>query len=268
MNGRLTSETIRQQLKTTGPLLLAYILLFLIIDTSTLNMYAYTIFYMLLIASGVLCIASIVMNLYKTFITDLLLGKSYRFYSLPLKKSTIIFSKAIPTIVIQSIAITLIANVERISNLYACIVGVNESAYYGKQEMIHNELLWLLNDSCICFITSITIGFLILLAFVLCRSFDPSKTLRNFIIAAAIEFMAYYSVLIIIANINTDLNRKVYEVYEANPGFTFEQCYERLGVLMYHEEILAVIILILAIIEVIGVILASKKLANTKFNVL
>ena len=53
MNGRLTSETIRQQLKTTGPLLLAYILLFLIIDTSTLNMYAYTIFYMLLIASGV-----------------------------------------------------------------------------------------------------------------------------------------------------------------------------------------------------------------------
>lgn len=267
MNGKLTSETIRQQLKTTGPLLLAYILLFLIIDTSTLNIYAYTIFYMLLIASGVLCIASIVMNLYKTFITDLLLGKSYRFYSLPLKKSTIIFSKAIPTIVIQSIAITLIANAERISNLYACIVGVNESEY-SKQELIHDELLWLLNDSCICFITSITIGFLILLAFVLCRSFDPSKTLRNFIIATAIEFMAYYSVLIVIANITSDLHRKVYEVYEANPGFTFEQSYERLGVLMYYEEILLVIILILALIEIIGVILASKKLANTKFNVL
>ena len=245
MNGKLTLDTIKIMLLNNGLLLLAYLAVETVTTFATINgnVLPRSVSGVLELSSTVLyalCAASIVISLYKTFVSDLLLGKSYKYYSLPYKKSEIIFSKTIPAIIIESLIAALLFNGYLLINLMVALFFEEEyyTAVYGNIVLIE----WPLRsfDSFVsCFMTAVTIGFLILLALVVSRSFDPSKTFRNLFIVIIIEVLVNYSV------------------------YTVAMIFSR----YYPEIFMSIVLVIVMIAEIICSIIASKRLADKRFNV-
>ncbi len=243
MKGKLALDTTKKLLLSNGLLFLATLAVQTVTNFAgneyiTLPAYVEAALQLISIVLYVLCIASIVMSLYKTFVADLLLGKSYKYYSLPYKKSEIIFSKAIPAIIIESLIVALLFN----DDLQMLIVlSFNKEHYSGdyRRNILNEWTLRFFNSFVACLIISASIGFLILLAIVVSRSFDPSKTVRNLLLAIIIEVLVNCALYIVIMN--------------ASPA---------------DQEInIPVGLLITMTLEIICSIIASKILADKRYNV-
>ena len=113
MNSKLANETTKKLLLFNGPLILVYIMLKFVLvfvenEYLKVKTYIHGALWLFSAIFFVLCVVAIVLSLYKTFVVDLLLGKSYKYYSLPFKKSKIIFSRAVPAIIIESLIVILL----------------------------------------------------------------------------------------------------------------------------------------------------------------
>ena len=245
MKGKLALETTKKLLLNNGLLLLAYLVLQTISNCASNQYIALSTnmeatLQLIAIVLYALCIASIVISLYKTFVVDLLLGKSYKYYSLPYKKSEIIFSKAIPAIIIEGIIAALLFSDADLQNLL--VISFDKTGFTGvyRSEVLKELAFYLIKSFGQCLLLFSTVGFLILLALVVSRSFDPSKTVRNLVLAIIIEVLA---------------NCALYTVVKNVPSGGFEK---------YVPAIVGIIMGV----EIICSIIASKVLADKRFNVL
>ena len=266
MNSKLANETTKKLLLFNGPLILVYIMLkfvLVFVENEYLNVKTYVQAALWLFSAifFVLCVVAIVLSLYKTFVVDLLLGKSYKYYSLPFKKSKIIFSRAVPAIIIESLIVILLFMAE---NLYDLVYIFR---YYSREYLVGMAIEFIVWFIC-AFILFAACGFLILLAFVISRSFDPSKTVRNLVLAIIIEVLANCSVYTVIMNISSDLSMKYCNALEKYPGQTVEELYQSIGLMAYYDQIIYGVMLLLLILEIAGSIIVSKKLADKRLNVL
>ena len=174
MNGKLALETTKKLLLNNVLLVLVY-LVFQTVTNFAGNDYikvstnALAALHLISIVLYALCIASIVISLYKTFVVDLLSGKSYKYFSLPYKKSEIIFSKAVPAIIIESLMVVILLDLADIYILIA--LSLDKIQYEGntRAEMLNECLSHLINLYVPGLMIAVTIGFLILLAFVISR---------------------------------------------------------------------------------------------------
>lgn len=242
MNGKLAFDTTKKLLLSNGLLLLAW----LVVQTVTnfagneyfvLPVYVEAALQLISIVLYVLCIAVITISLCRTAV-DLFGGKSYKYYSLPYKKSEIIFSKAIPAIIIESLIVAFLFS----DDLQMLIVlSCNTEDYTGayRSEILNEWALRFFESFVSCLIISAAIGFLILLAFVISRSFDPSKTVRNLLFAIIIEVLVNCALYTVIMNVSTD-----------DP-----------------EIYIPAVLLITMSVEIICSVIASKILADKRFNV-
>lgn len=277
MNGKLAWETTRKLLLLNIPLVLVY----LVLQTVTnfvgngyikLSVYAESALQLITIVLYALCIASIVVSLYKTFVVDLLSGKSYKYYSLPNKKSEIIFSKTIPAIIIESLIAALLFSVDNLQNLLLFSFDIQNYSGVYRSEILNEMAMHFLFNFVQCLLFAATLGFLILLAIVISRSFDPSKTVRNLLIAIIIEAIANTVLYIVIENISSVYSLKyeeaVQKAVQAAPILTAKELYSAVGMIAYFNEILTVVCILIMFVEIICSIIASKKLADTRFNVI
>lgn len=243
MNGKLTIETTKKLLLNTGLLLLAYLVCQTVSNFASneyikLPIYVESALQLITLVLYALCIASIVISLYKTIVVDLFSGKSYKYYSLPCKKSVIIFSKAVPAIIVESLIVALLFN-DDLQQLM--ILSFNTEDYSGayRSEMLKDWALSSLSRFVSCLMIAAAIGFLILLAFVVSRSFDPSKTVRNLLLAIIIEGL-----------VNCVLYTFIMSISSAD-----------------FDNIIPAVVLIILFVEIICSIIASKKLADKRMNV-
>ena len=271
MNSKIVSETTKKLLLNNIPLALLYLVFQTVISLDEYDCFKFhtTVLAVLFLIRAVLyalCVAAIVISLYKTFVDDLLLGKSYKYYSLPYKKSKIIFSRAVPAIIIESLMVVIISS--PVSYTLADLFIINSqgifvpSIYFS--DTLIEYIIWFTGS----FIVAVTIGFLILLAFVISRSFDPSKTVRNLLTAVIIEALANCALCTIIMNISSYLGTKYMFEAQKYPGWTTGEISKVVGLLAYYDAIIQGVVLILLIIELIVSIIASKKLADKRLNVL
>lgn len=276
MNGRLALDTTKKLLLNNIPLVLVYMVFITVINLDgneyiKLQPYVLAAFHLITIVLFALCVATITISMYKTFVVDLLMGKSYKYYSLPYKKSEIIFSKAVPAILIESLMVTLLFRVEDYQDLIMLLVDRKQNTDYYRSEWLKE---WA-SHSIISFVTVlmivVTIGFLILLAFVISRSFDPSKTVRNLLIAIIVEALVNCVLYIVIENISFVYSDKytnaVQEAVQASPILTSKELYSSVGLLAYYDHILAAVGILIMLIEIVCLIIASKKLADKRLNV-
>lgn len=276
MNGRLALDTTKKLLLNNIPLVLVYMVFITVINLDgneyiKLQPYVLAAFHLITIVLFALCVATITISMYKTFVVDLLMGKSYKYYSLPYKKSEIIFSKAVPAILIESLMVTLLFRVEDYQDLIMLLVDKKQNTDYYRSELLKE---WA-SRSIISFVTVlmivVTIGFLILLAFVISRSFDPSKTVRNLLIAIIVEALVNCVLYIVIENISFVYSDKytnaVQEAVQASPILTSKELYSSVGLLAYYDHILAAFCILIMTVEIVCLIIASKKLADKRFNV-
>ena len=273
MNGKLALETTKKLLLNNVLLVLVY----LVFQTVTnfagneyikVSTYALAALHLISIVLYALCIATIVISLYKTFVVDLLSGESYKYFSLPYKKSEIIFSKAVPAIIIESLMVVILLDLADIYILIA--LSLDKIQYEGntRAEMLNECLSHLINLYVPGLMIAVTIGFQILLAFVISRSFDPSKTVRNLLIAIVIEALANSALYIVFENISSAYSIKFSNAVEAFHPLSSKELYSAVGSLAYYEEILSAVIVLILTVEIICSIIASKKLADKRFNVL
>lgn len=274
MKGKLALETTKKLLLNNGLLLLAYLV------TQTITTFAGNAnivlptsvegaLQLISIVLFALCIAAITISLCRTAV-DLFGGKSYKYYSLPYKKSEIIFSKAIPAIIIESLIIALLLS----DDLQMLILlTYNKEDYSGayRSEMLIEWALRFLNSFISCFMIAATIGFLIILALIISRSFDPSKTVRNLLLAVIVEALVNCVLYVVIENISSiyseKYNNAVQEAVQASPILTTKELYSSAGPIAYYNEILSAVIFLIMVIEIACLIIASKKLADKRFNV-
>lgn len=277
MNGRLALDTTKKLLLNNIPLVLVYMVFITVINLDgneyiKLQPYVLAAFHLITILLFALCVATITISMYKTFVVDLLMGKSYKYYSLPYKKSEIIFSKAVPAILIESLMVTLLFRVEDYQDLIMLLVDIKQNTDYYRSEWLKE---WA-SHSIISFVTVlmivVTIGFLILLAFVISRSFDPSKTVRNLLIAIIVEALVNCVLYIVIENISFVYSDKytnaVQEAVQASPILTSKELYSSVGLLAYYDHIFAAVCILIMTVEIVCLIIASKKLADKRLNVL
>lgn len=278
MNGKLALETTKKLLLNNVLLLLAYLVCqtvsnFAANEYITLPIYVESALQLIALVLYALCIASIVISLYKTIVVDLFSGKSYKYYSLPCKKSEIIFSKAVPAIIIESLIVALLFN-DDLQQLL--VLSFNTEDYTGdyRREMLNEWTFQFLRNFAAIFLFAAAIGFLILLALVVSRSFDPSKTVRNFVLAIIIEGLANTALFTVIMNIESELDVKCRSAVRAIPElaakevFSPKEIYPSIGLLAYWYEIISVIVLVILLLEIVCPIIVTKRLANKRFNVI
>ena len=243
MNGKLALDTTKKLLLSNGLLLLAW----LVVQTVTnfagneyfvLPVYVEAALQLISIVLYFLCAAAIAVSLYKILVVDLFSGKSYKYYSLPYKKSEIVFSKAVPAIVINSLIVALLFCDDLQMLILLSVDTKNYSGVY-RSEMLRDWALSSLSTLVPSFLLAAVIGFLILLALVVSRSFDPSKTVRNLLFAIIIEVLVNCALYTVIMNVSTD-----------DP-----EIYIPAGLLITMS------------VEIICSVIASKILADKRFNV-
>ena len=148
MNSKLANETTKKLLLFNGPLILVYIMLKFVLvfvenEYLKVKTYIHGALWLFSAIFFVLCIVAIVLSLYKTFVVDLLLGKSYKYYSLPFKKSKIIFSRAVPAIIIESLIVILLFMAENLYDL------VYDFRYYSSRGIaVTGEYLIIIQCGC------------------------------------------------------------------------------------------------------------------------
>lgn len=275
MNSKLALETTKKLLLTNIPLVLVYLVfqtLANFVDNDYIKASSYVLgaLHLISIVLYALCIAVVVMSLFKTLVMDLFSEKSYRYYSLPYKKSVIILSKAVPAIIIEGLMITVLFQGESIQDLIGLMFG--KSSFTGQpaevlSEVVSNRIsIFILN-----YMIIVTIGFLVLLAFVISRSFDPSKIIRNLVLAIIIEALANIILYFVDVNISAIYSEKyteaVQKAVQVSPILTDKELYASAGLIAYYNEIVTAVFILIMIAELICAIIASKKLADKRFNV-
>ena len=275
MNGKLTLETTKKLLLTNIPLVLIYLIFqtaanFAGNELIKFPIYAESALQLITLVLGALCIAAIVISLLKTFL-DLFSEKSYKYYSLPYKKSEIIMSKAIPAIIIESLMVVILLDPADIQYLIQISFEKTQNSAIPGGWLTDEWISRLLNSSARTLMIVVTIGFLILLAFIISRSFDPSKKIINLLLAIIVEALVNVILYIAIVNVSSGYSLKyesaVQKAVMAAPILTAKELYASIGLLAYYNEILSAVIISIMIIEIICLIIASKKLADKKLNV-
>ena len=272
MKGKLTLETSKKLLLYNGLLFLIFFVFQTVANFAgngyiNLPIYVESALQLISIVLYFLCAAAIAVSLYKILVVDLFSGKSYKYYSLPYKKSEIIFSKAVPAIVINSLIVALLFCDDLQMLILLSVDTKNYSGVY-RSEMLRDWALSSLSTLVPSFLLAAVIGFLILLALVVSRSFDPSKTVRNLLIAAIIEVMANGAVCMIIENIHSDYAMKYALEAQKYPDWTAGEIEKVVGSLAYYDLIIQAVVFLLLIIELTGSILAIKKLSDKRLNVI
>jgi len=275
MNSKLALETTKKLLLTNIPSVLVYLVfqtLANFVDNNYIKASSYVLGALDLISIVLyaLCIAVVVMSLLKTLVMDLFSEKSYRYYSLPYKKSVIILSKAVPAIIIEGLMVTVLFQGESIQDLIGLMFG--KSSYTGQpvevlSEVVSNRIsIFILN-----YMIIVTIGFLVLLAFVISRSFDPSKIIRNLVLAIIIEALANIILYFVIENISAIYSEKyteaVQKAVQVSPILSDKELYASAGLIAYYNEIVTAVFVLIMIAELICAINASRKLADKRLNV-
>ena len=275
MNSKLALETTKKLLLTNIPSVLVYLVfqtLANFVDNNYIKASSYVLGALDLISIVLyaLCIAVVVMSLLKTLVMDLFSEKSYRYYSLPYKKSVIILSQAVPAIIIEGLMVTVLFQGESIQDLIGLMF--EKSSYTGQpaevlSEVVSNRIsIFILN-----YMIIVTIGFLILLAFVISRSFDPSKIIRNLVLAIIIEALANIILYFVIENISAIYSEKyteaVQKAVQVSPILSDKELYASAGLIAYYNEIVTAVFVLIMIAELICAINASRKLADKRLNV-
>ena len=275
MNSKLALETTKKLLLTNIPSVLVYLVfqtLANFVDNNYIKASSYVLGALDLISIVLyaLCIAVVVMSLLKTLVMDLFSEKSYRYYSLPYKKSVIILSQAVPAIIIEGLMVTVLFQGESIQDLIGLMFG--KSSYTGQpaevlSEVVSNRIsIFILN-----YMIIVTIGFLVLLAFVISRSFDPSKIIRNLVLAIIIEALANIILYFVIENISAIYSEKyteaVQKAVQVSPILSDKELYASAGLIAYYNEIVTAVFVLIMIAELICAIIASRKLADKRLNV-
>ena len=275
MNGKLTLETTKKLLLTNIPLVLVYLVLQTVVNFSgndliTLPIYVESALQLIMLVFGALCIAAIVISLLKTF-TDLFSEKSYKYYSLPYKKSEIILSKAIPAIIIESLMVVLLLDPADIQYLIQLSFEKTQNSSISGSELMDEWIPRLINNSATTLMIVVTIGFLVLLAFVISRSFDPSKKIRNLLLAVIVEALVNIILCMAVQSVSSGYSLKyesaVQKAVQAAPIMTTKELYSSIGLFAYYNEILSAVLISIMIVEIICLIIASKKLADKRLNV-
>ena len=279
MNGKIARETTKKLLLYNIPILLLYMVfktVFILGERLIVKMHSYVfgavgLISIVLFALG---IAAVTISLYKVFIEDLLSGKSYKYFSLPYKKSEIIFAKAVPAIIIESIMAILLFDTDFIEHPIETLFWKEGNVVVFYKEEVAQCVI----DVSLRFIAfllfGIMIGMLILLAVVISRSFDLSKSGRNFVLAVIIEVLANAALYTVISNIENEMDNKWRSAIQAIPElaakeiYTSKELYSSIGLIAYWSEIISVIVLVIVIIEIVCPIIITKKLADKRFNVL
>ena len=275
MNSKLALETTKKLLLTNIPSVLVYLVFQTLANFADNNFikassYVLGALDLISIVLYALCIAVVVMSLLKTLVVDLFSEKSYRYYSLPYKKSVIILSKAVPAIIIEGLMVTVLFQGESIQDLIGLMFG--KSSYTGQpaevlSEVVSNRIsIFILN-----YMIIVTIGFLVLLAFVISRSFDPSKIIRNLVLAIIIEALVNIILYFVIENISAIYSEKyteaVQKAVQVSPILTDKELYASAGLIAYYNEIVTAVFVLIMIAELICTINASRKLADKILNV-
>ena len=275
MNGKLALNTTKKLLLNNIPLVLTYKVLMTIINLEgngfiRIQPYVLAAFNLIAIVLFALCVAVITISLYKTFVVDLFGGKSYKYYSLPYKKSEIIFAKTVPAIIIESLMITMLLDFADTQSLIQAFVSQN--IRYYRSESLKEWASRLITGFFPGLMIIVTIGFLILLAFVISRSFNPSKTVRNLLLAVSVEALVNCVLYFVLENIQSVYSDKyiiaVQEAVKASPILSDKELYSSIGMLAYYDDILAAVCILIMAIEIVCLIIASKKLADKRLNVL
>ena len=244
MKGKLTLETSKKLLLNNCLLFLAFWVLQAVANFAgngyiTLPTTVEAALQLIAIVLGALCIAAIAISLYKIIVVDLFSGKSYKYYSLPYKKSEIIFSKAVPAIIINSLIVAFLFG-DDFQMLMLLSANTNDYTGAYRSEMLKDWALSSLSRFVPSLMMAAAIGFLILLALVVSRSFDPSKIVRNLVLAIIIEVLvncAFYTVIMSVSSAD-------------------------------FEKIIPALVLTVFSIEIICSIIATKKLADKRLNVI
>jgi len=275
MNSKLALETTKKLLLTNIPSVLVYLVfqtLANFVDNNYIKASSYVLGALDLISIVLyaLCIAVVVMSLLKTLVMDLFSEKSYRYYSLPYKKSVIILSKAVPAIIIEGLMVTVLFQGESIQDLIGLMFG--KSSYTGQPVEVLSEVVshWI-SIFILNYMIIVTIGFLILLAFVISRSFDPSKIIRNLVLAIIVEALANIILYFVIENISAIYSEKyteaVQKAVQVSPILSDKELYASAGLIAYYNEIVTAVFVLIMIAELICAIIASRKLADKRLNV-
>lgn len=231
--------------------------------------YVLAAFNLIAIVLFALCAAAITISLCK-IVVDLFGGKSYKYYSLPYKKSEIIFSKTIPAILIESLMVTMLLDLADTQSLIQSLVSQN--IRYYRNESLKEWASRLITGFFPGLMIAVTIGFLILFAFVVSRSFNPSKTVRNLLIAVSVEVLVNCALYFVIEDISSVYSNKyilaVQEAVKASPILSDKELYSSVGLLAYYDDILAAVCILIMLVEIACLIIASKKLADKRLNVI
>lgn len=279
MNSKIARETTKKLLLYNIPILLLYVFfktVFVLGERLIVNMHSYVfgavgLISIVLFALG---IAAVTISLYKVFIEDLLSGKSYKYFSLPYKKSEIIFAKAIPAIIIESIMAILLFYTELIEHPIDTLFLKDGNVVVFYKEDVAKCAIEVSLRFISFLMLGIMIGMLILLAVVISRSFDLSKSGRNLVLAVIIEVLANAALYTVISNIEVEMDKKYLSAIQAIPELAVKEIcspkdlYPSIGLIAYWYEILSVIVLVIVIIEIVCPIIITKKLADKRFNVL
>ena len=276
MNGKLALDTTKKLLLMNIPIIMIFMAVTTVInlegnDYIKLSSYALGALHLISIVLFALCVAAITVSLCKTFAVDLFGGKAYKYYSLPYKKSEIIFSKTVPAILIESLMVTLLLRMEDSQELILLLVNKNPETAYYRSEMLKEWASRSIVNFVIALMIVVTIGFLILLALVISRSFDPSKSVRNLLLAVTGEVLVNCVLYFVIESISSVYSDKytlaVQEAVKVSPILTAKELYQSVGLLAYYDHILAAVGILIMLIEIVCLIIASKKLADKRFNV-
>lgn len=275
MKGKLALDTTKKLLLNNIPLVLTYMVFMTIINLEgngyiRIQPYVLAALNLIAIVLFALCAAAITISLCKIAV-DLFGGKSYKYYSLPYKKSEIIFSKAVPAILIESLMITLLLDLADSQTLIQLLIDNKQETAYYRSEMLKDWASRSIINFVIGLMIVITIGFLILLAFVISRSFNPSKTVRNLVLAVLVEALVNCVLYFVIENVSSVYSDKyilaVKDAVQTSPILSAKELYSSVGLLAYYDHILAAVGILIMLIEIVCLIIASKKLADKRLNV-
>lgn len=269
MIGKLFSETFKKVAINTVPISLLTIIvgiiynLFYLEDIST---YKTGALYFLNIVLIIISATVLALTAFNNIIRDLFMDRSYKYYSLPYSKSAIILSKAIPTSMLLSIIIVLLLMPSDIAAV------VNSALHYD----FSYEYISMLFEDFLNYFSIVFLAFMVfVLAAVISKSFNSKNSTLNFSITVIIAVLfnaVIYSGHSKLVSIIVDKYISYFAPYgqEAfeNDALRIEIINNMPFIIRNFRYILTYTLILISVIEIIGVLIAIKKLANKKFNVL
>lgn len=186
-------------------------------------------------------VAAVGYILYSTFYKDLMSGHSYKYYSLPYKKSSIIFSRTIPASAVTSLSAPVYILLFPFSNR---IINNGDPRI---NEYFMENIAYCVSLYVILALVIFAACMLIVLTLVVSRSFDPKPSIIRAVLTLTIAILA---------------NAVLFVGVELLPLYDFPLCYP------YADIVLAAVTLLILVIEAAVMMCMIKKLADRKMDVL